>query len=376
MRDEELMARAAGLGVAVRRRTPPNPWVGCVVVRDGQVVGEGATAPPGGPHAEAQAIAAAGERARGATAYVTLEPCAHQGRTPPCAEALIEAGVARVVVAVTDPDDDVAGRGIRILRDAGLDVDVGVGATEAARSLAPYLHHRRTGRAYCLVKTATSLDGRVATADGASRWITGDAARADAHRLRAESQAIVVGSGTALVDRPTLTVRLPAAEPDPPPTRPPLRVALDARGRVPADGPLFDVAALGPTLVITTDAAPPEAIDAWCAAGAKVEVLDTGPNGGVDLHATLAFLGREGVLQAIVEGGPTLHGALLDAGLVDHVVAYVAGTVLGPGGRPVIDGSTPATLADAPRFDLLDARIFGDDIRLDYAVGERRTEVG
>jgi diaminohydroxyphosphoribosylaminopyrimidine deaminase/5-amino-6-(5-phosphoribosylamino)uracil reductase len=359
---ERAMGRALELADAVRRTTAPNPWVGCVLVRDGEVVGEGSTAAPGGPHAEVSAVAAAGNRARGATAVVTLEPCSHTGRTGPCSDVLLDAGVARVVVALEDPDPQVRGAGIARLRDRGLAVDVGVGATEAEQSLAPYLHHRRTGRAYCVVKTATSIDGRTAAADGSSRWITGPEARADAHELRADSQAVVVGSGTALADRPTLTPRdvtVPVA-------RPPLRVLLDARGRVPASGPLFDPA-LAPTLVLTTDAAPATIVDAWCAAGAKVESLPAGPGGaGVDLSAALALLGGHGVLQAMVEGGATVHGALVRAGLVDRVVAYVAPTVLGSGGRPMLAGDGPAGVGDAPRWRLLSARRLGDDVRVEY----------
>jgi len=357
------MVQAAALAARVRRRTAPNPWVGAVLVRDGVVVGEGATEPPGGRHAEVQALARAGARARGATAYLTLEPCAHHGRTPPCADALVAAGVARVVVATEDPDPRVAGEGVARLRSAGIVVEVGIAADLVTAQLAPYLHHRRTGRAYCLLKTATSLDGRVAAADGSSRWITGTAARADAHDLRADSQAVVIGSGTALADRPSLTARPVGADPAAPA---PLRVLLDARGRVPASGPLFDPA-LAPTLVLTSDAAPVAIVDAWRAAGAKVELVPAGPTGGVDLGAVLHLLGAEGVLQAMFEGGPAVHGALLTAGLADHLVAYVAGAALGPAGRPAFDAPFPRALGDVPRLALLDARLLGDDVRLDYA---------
>ncbi|MEX2254532.1 MAG: bifunctional diaminohydroxyphosphoribosylaminopyrimidine deaminase/5-amino-6-(5-phosphoribosylamino)uracil reductase RibD [Acidimicrobiia bacterium] len=369
--DVELMARAVALGAGVRYRTPPNPWVGSVVVADGRIVGEGATEPPGGRHAEVLALATAGDRARGATVYATLEPCPHHGRTSPCAEALIEAGVERVVVAVADPDPRVAGRGIERLRAAGITVDVGVGADAVVDDLAPYLHHRSTGRAFCLMKSAMSLDGRVTAAAGASRWITGEQARAAAHGLRADSQAVVVGSGTALADEPALTVRLAGGAMEPPhdPPRQPVRVLLDARGRVPASGPLFDPA-LAPTLVVTTDAAPATATDGWRSAGAKVEVLDPSAAGGVDLPAVLELLGREGVLQAMFEGGPTVHGALLSQDLPDRIVAYLANTVLGPGGRPAFDGGLPAALGDAPRLRLRSARPLGDDVRLEYA--ERR----
>ena len=206
--DEELMATAGDLAEHARFATPPNPWVGCVIVRDGEIVGRGATeAYPGGLHAEAAALLDAGYRARGATAYVTLEPCNHHGSTPPCTEALIDAGVARTVIALEDPDPRVRGTGIARLRAAGIEVVEGVGTDVVARSLAPYLHQRATGRAFALLKTAMSLDGRTAAADGSSQWITGVEARADVQRLRAESQAIVVGPGTARADLPRLTVR-------------------------------------------------------------------------------------------------------------------------------------------------------------------------
>ncbi|MGH9005989.1 MAG: bifunctional diaminohydroxyphosphoribosylaminopyrimidine deaminase/5-amino-6-(5-phosphoribosylamino)uracil reductase RibD, partial [Acidimicrobiia bacterium] len=293
--DEAAMAEAVALGERGRLTAAPNPWVGCVIVgSDGQIVGRGFHARAGEPHAEVHALREVGERSRGGTAYVTLEPCAHQGRTPPCAPALVEAGLSRVVVAVLDPDDRVAGRGIEILRAAGITVEVGVGADAGARSLAPYLHHRRTGRPLCLLKTAASIDGRTAAADGTSQWITGPEARADAHRLRAGSGAVVIGAGTALADRPTLTFRNLEFEDGLPPPQP-LRVLLDAAGRVPAAGPLFDPS-LAPTLVITTPVADPEAKRAWKEAGAEVEeVLFAG---GVDLAAALEVLGRRGVLQA------------------------------------------------------------------------------
>lgn len=362
-RDEELMATAVDLAARARYRSAPNPWVGCVLTQAGAIVGAGATEPPGGPHAEIVALHAAGDAARGATAYVTLEPCAHHGRTPPCAEALIAAGVRRVVVGIEDPDPRVAGTGIARLRAAGIEVEVGVGAPAVAAQLAPYLHHRRTGRAFCVCKWAASIDGRTAAADGSSRWITGPAARADAHRLRAESQAVVVGSGTALADRPQLTVRL--AEPRGPAA--PWRVLLDARGRVPADPPLFDPT-LAPTLVITTEAAPPPVVDAWRAAGAKVEVVGPGAHGqGVDLAAMLALLGSHGVLQACVEGGATLHGALRAAGLVDRLVVYVGATLLGDRGRAALEWPGPPGIAAAPRFVLQGVTRLDDDVRLDYA---------
>jgi diaminohydroxyphosphoribosylaminopyrimidine deaminase/5-amino-6-(5-phosphoribosylamino)uracil reductase len=355
------MRRAVELARGARRHTAPWPAVGAVVARDGEIVGEGATGPfPVGPHAEVAALRAAGDRARGATVYCTLEPCDHHGNTPPCTRALVDAGVGRVVVAVDDPDPRVAGRGYARLAQAGVEVVTGVGTAGAARDLAPYLHHRRTGHAFVTAKVASSLDGRVAAADGTSRWITAEPARADAHELRADAQAVVVGAGTALADRPALTVRGVAT----PPARPPRRVVLDARGRVPADGPLFDTA-LAPTLVVTTGAAPPAATDAWRAAGADVETVPAAP-GGVDLAATFALLGRDGVLHALVEGGGTLLGAVVAGGHARRVVAYVAPTLLGTRGRPAFATDGPDTIADATRLCLTGVTRFGPDVRLDY----------
>lgn len=367
--DAGLMARAVALGERGRRGAPPNPWVGCVLVRDGTVVGEGYHVGPGEAHAEAAALQAADDRARGATAYVTLEPCAHVGRTPPCADALIDAGVERVVVALEDPDPKVRGRGLARLREAGVRVDAGVGAHLAARSLAPYLHHRRTGRASCLAKVAMTLDGRIAAADGSSKWITGEAARQDAHELRAECQAIVIGSGTALADQPALSVRGVA---DAPTT--PLRVLLDARGRVPPGGPLFD-AALAPTLVLTSDTAPSDRIDAWRAAGAKVEVVTRADGGtGVDLRAVLALLGAEGVLQAMFEGGARVHGSLHAGGLADRLVVYVAPFLLGTAAKSAFEWHGPPDLAAAERFELERSTPLGEDLRLDLRRAQRGQE--
>jgi diaminohydroxyphosphoribosylaminopyrimidine deaminase/5-amino-6-(5-phosphoribosylamino)uracil reductase len=367
VRDDDLMLRAIAIARGARRHTAPWPAVGCVLAHSGEVVGEGATGPfPTGPHAEVAALRAAGERARGATAYCTLEPCDHHGNTPPCTDALIEAGVSRVVVAVGDPDEKVAGRGYARLRAANIDVQAGVGLhsdvrREAERDLAAYLHHRRTGRAFVVAKVALSLDGRVAAADGSSQWITAGAARADVHELRADSQAIVVGAGTALADRPALTVRGVQAAP----ARPPLRVLLDGRGRVPADGPLFDPD-LGPTLVVTTEAARAAAVDAWRAAGAKVEVVGPGADGlGVDLEATFAVLGREDVLQALVEGGAELLGAIAEGNHAQRVVAYVAPLLLGVDGVPGFAFPGPRTLGAAPRWDLVDVTRVGADVRLE-----------
>jgi len=361
-RDDELMARAIEVAHGARRHTAPRPSVGCVIEREGVVVGEGATGvSPEGVHTEAAALAEAGDRARGATVYTTLEPCDHHGATPPCTEALIDAGVARVVVALDDPDERVAGRGYARLRAAGIAVDAVVRSEEAARDLAPYLHHRRTGRAFVTAKVALSLDGRVAAADGSSKWITSDEARADAHELRADVGAIVVGAGTANTDHPALTVR----GVDPMPSRPPLRVVLDGRGSVAPAAPLFDTA-LAPTLVITTDLAPASATDAWTASGAKVETVARASDGnGVDLHAVTRLLGEHGVLHALVEGGATLLGAVVRERIAQRLVAYVAPTLLGTRGLPGFAFDGPPDIASASRMQLTNVTRLGPDVRLD-----------
>ena len=320
------MARAVALAHGVRTATSPNPWVGCVIVdASGQAVGEGATAPPGGPHAEVAALAQAGERARGATVYVTLEPCPHQGRTPPCTDALVRAGVARVVAAVGDPDSRVAGAGFRALEAGGVAVAKGLLAGEVEDQLRPYLVHRSTGRPYVVLKLAATLDGRTAAPDGSSRWITGPEARGDVHRLRAESDAVLVGARTVRRDDPELRVRGDGATE---PERQPLRVVL---GHMPPG------ARARPALEL-----------------------------GGDLGAVLDELGRRGVMQLLVEGGAHVAHAFHTQGLVDRYVWYLAPAFLGgDDGLPVFAGPGAATMATAWRGRLVSVSRFGDDVRLD-----------
>ncbi len=337
MDDVELMRRAMAQAAAVRSSTAPNPWVGCVVVPvapdpdsgAGSVAGpvfEGATAPPGGPHAEIAALAAAGEAARGATIYVTLEPCAHQGRTPPCTEAIIEAGVSRVVIGVEDPDPLVAGRGVAALREAGLGVTVGVAAGEVAEQLAPYLKHRTTGQPWVVLKLAASLDARTAAPDGTSRWITGEAARRDAHLLRARSDAVLVGAGTVRSDDPELTVRLDDGIDHPQP----LRVVL---GRAPVD------ARVQPALELAGD-----------------------------LDDVLAELGRRGVIQLLVEGGASVAHEFHAAGLVDRYVLYLAPVFFGgDDGRPIFAGPGAGTIGDVWKGRLVSVERLGEDLRVEVA---------
>jgi diaminohydroxyphosphoribosylaminopyrimidine deaminase / 5-amino-6-(5-phosphoribosylamino)uracil reductase len=329
--DERHMRSAVAAAATVRLATSPNPWVGAVVVAADRVVGVGATSPPGGPHAEVHALAAAGASARGATLYVTLEPCAHHGRTPPCVDAVLAAGVGRVVVGVADPDPSVAGRGIERLRAAGVEVVVGVGAVAVAAQLAPYLHHRRSGRPLVVLKLAATLDGRVAAPDGSSRWITGPAARADVHRLRAESDAILVGAGTVRADDPSLTVRdfSPAFAPPKDRSLDPLRVVLGETG---------PDARVHPSL-------------AW-----------DGP-----LEGLLDELGRRGVLQLLVEGGAGVAGDVHRAGLVDRYVVYLAPTLLGgDDGLGLFRGPGVPTMAEAVRGRFASVTHLGDDLRLEF----------
>jgi diaminohydroxyphosphoribosylaminopyrimidine deaminase / 5-amino-6-(5-phosphoribosylamino)uracil reductase len=357
--DEAWMARAVALAEGGRGATSPNPMVGAVLVRDGRVVGEGFHQAAGRAHAEAAALAAAGADAAGATCYVTLEPCAHHGRTPPCADALVAAGVARVVAAMADPDPRVDGAGLARLRAAGVEVVTGVGAEAATEQNAAYLTHRRLGRPRVTLKAAASLDGKVAAPDGTSQWITGPAARADGHRLRAEADAVLVGAGTALADDPRLTVRLPGHA-----GRQPLRVLADASGRVGPGGHLFDGEA--PTLVATTPAAPAAAVDAWKAAGAEVLICKQDPGGqGVDLPDLTRGLAARGVLELLVEGGPRLQASLWAAGLADRLVWYLAPLAIGGAGAPgLLGGAGAATLADARRLRLASVDRLGDDLRL------------
>jgi diaminohydroxyphosphoribosylaminopyrimidine deaminase/5-amino-6-(5-phosphoribosylamino)uracil reductase len=321
--DEAKMAEALAAAATVRARTSPNPWVGAVLVTPDGVSFTGATEPPGGRHAEIVAIdaaAAAGETA-GATLYVTLEPCSFSGRTGPCTEAIISAGIARVVGGIEDPDRNVAGRGFARLRDAGITVDVGAASDDIRRQLAPYIKHRSTGRPWVVLKLAASLDGRTAAPDGTSKWITGPEARADAHRLRAESDAVIVGAGTVTADDPSLTVR-------------------DAEGKDP--------------LRVVLGAAPPKAKVHPCVEldGSLEDVLDE--------------LGRRGVVQAMVEGGATVAGEFHRRGLVDRYVLYLAPALFGgDDARPLLAGHSASTIADIWRGHITSVDRLGDDLRIE-----------
>jgi diaminohydroxyphosphoribosylaminopyrimidine deaminase / 5-amino-6-(5-phosphoribosylamino)uracil reductase len=364
-----FMKRALELAERGWGRVSPNPMVGAVLVRGGSIVGEGWHEGPGSRHAEVMALDAAGEAARGATVFVTLEPCDHTGRTGPCTAALARAGVRRVVAAAGDPNPVVGGRGYTQLRASGIEVETGILEAEAHALNRAFERHVVTGLPSVTLKMASSLDGKAAAADGSSRWITGPAARSDVQRLRAWADAVVVGAGTALADDPSLTVR----EQQWTQTRPPLRVVVDAAGRVPPSGRLFDGAA--PTLVATTDLTPEPRVRSWTEAGAEVLALDRGP-GGVSLPALARALGKRDVQAVLVEGGPTLAWSFVEAALVDRIVVYLAPVLLGGATAPgVLMGTGFTPVGEALGVEVTSVERMGDDWKVEADVyGDRRRE--
>jgi len=340
----------------------PNPAVGCVLVKDRHVVGRGWTQPGGRPHGETEALDRAGPLAAGATAYVTLEPCAHHGETPPCAEALAAAGVARCVVAMQDPDPRVSGAGLAHLRGAGLDVAVGTLAEEAAEVNAGFLMRVETGRPLVTLKLAASLDGRIATGGGESRWITGEPARAYAHLLRVQHDAVLVGSGTAMSDNPRLDVRLPGLA-----ARSPLRIVLDGRLRVPLNHDLVARAKAQPTLLLTGAGQPEGELATLERAGVEVATVGQDGDGRLSLVAVLALLGQRGLTRLLVEGGGELAAGLFGADLVDRMVWFHAPGVIGGDGVAAVGGYTLARLADMTRFRRLSTARLGEDLVETYA---------
>lgn len=348
------MAHALRLAERGLYTTQPNPRVGCVIAHGEEVVGTGFHQRAGEPHAEVYALREAGERARGATAYVTLEPCAHHGRTPPCADALVAAGVKRVVIASEDPFPQVDGRGMSLLRAAGVTVDAGL-MREAARGLnVGFFSRIERGRPWVRVKLAMSLDGRTALASGESKWITGEAARADVQRWRARSSAILSGSGTVLADDPRLTVRLPEGEA----FAPPLRVILDRQLRTPAGSHVLDGSV--PTLLL--HGATASGVDERFARVERIALA--APGDALDLHAMLALLAGRGCNEVHVEAGPTLCGALFAAGLADELLLYVAPLLLGDAARPLLQLPTLGDMARRWQLRVVDQRQLGMDWRL------------
>lgn len=354
MNDAVHMAHALRLGRRGLGRVWPNPAVGCVIVRDGRVVGRGWTQDGGRPHAETVALAQAGAGARGATAYVSLEPCAHHGRTPPCAEALVAAGVSRVVTALEDPDPRVAGRGHAILRDAGIEVVTGIGADEARRDQAGFLSRVLKQRPMVTLKLATTLDGRIATASGESRWITGAEARRAVHAMRLSHDAVLVGGGTARADDPRLTVRGIGTD------RQPVRVIAARKLDLPSDGALADSVADGPLWLLHGSEAREDRVADWTERGATCIPVPVA-GGYLDAGRILRGLGDRGVTRVFCEGGGSLAASLLQGGLVDRLVTFSAGRVLGAEGQPAVAALGIESLATAPRFALAEVRRLGAD---------------
>jgi diaminohydroxyphosphoribosylaminopyrimidine deaminase / 5-amino-6-(5-phosphoribosylamino)uracil reductase len=360
------MRRALELAERGWGRTSPNPMVGAVVVSEDGDVWEGWHEGPGEPHAEIMALSAAGDRARDATIFCTLEPCDHTGRTGPCTQALIEAGISRVVFARRDPNPVVSGRGLTTLRDGGVDVVAGPYELEARRLNEAYERHVVSGLPFVILKMAASLDGKTATSAGESQWITGEPARADVQRLRAWSDAIVVGANTVLADDPALTVRDHSYSA----ARPPLRVIVDANGRVPPSARVFDDAA--PTLVATTETAPRDRLAEWARAGADVAVLGA-DRGLVSLAELVEALGKHDVQGMLVEGGAALAASFVAQDLVDKIVLYMAPILIGGSEAPgVLTGEGFAAIEDARRLEPLSLEMVGSDLRVEAYVHRDR----
>jgi diaminohydroxyphosphoribosylaminopyrimidine deaminase/5-amino-6-(5-phosphoribosylamino)uracil reductase len=356
--DAAHLARAIELAEGGRGATSPNPLVGAVVVRDGRVLGEGFHTALGAPHAEREALAAAGDDGRGATLYVSLEPCCHEGRTPPCTDAILEAGVRRVVVASDDPTEKASGRGLGILRDEGVEVVVAGGELAARARLLnqPFRKHARTARPFVLFKSAMTLDGKVATRTGDSRWISGEDSRALAHRWRAECDAVAVGIGTALADDPQLTARVEGIR------RQPRRIVFDSEARLPLDSQLIRGARQVPVTVVVSRAARRLATDALEAAGAEILVA-TGENEPARVRSALRQLGADGITSILLEGGPHLAGAFLDAGEVDEIRLFIAPVVVGGStARDPLEGEGVERIAAATRALTLECSPVGGDV--------------
>ena len=351
-----------GSALALARRglglTWPNPSVGCVIVdAGGRVVGRGVTAPGGRPHAEPQALAQAGAAARGGTAYVTLEPCAHVGATPSCATTLGEGGVARCVIALEDPDPRTAGKGAARLREAGVTVEMGLRAAEAEEATLGFLTRARVGRPAFLLKSAMTIDGRIATRTGESKWITGEPARAFGYLLRAQCDAILVGIGTAIADDPMLDVRLAGLE-----DRRPVRLVADARLRLPLTSKLARSAARQPLWILTRQNVDADRAAGFRSIGAEVIGVPTLASGELDLGAAAQELGRRGLTRVLVEGGGRIAAALLREALIDRLYAFRAGRAIGGDGLPAVASMGLDLLAGAPHFQLSAVRRLGEDV--------------
>ncbi len=363
--DAKWMAQALALAERGRGKVEPNPMVGCVIVKAGKLIGKGYHRRFGGPHAEPNALADAGAKAKGATVYVNLEPCAHYGKTPPCVDALIKAEVAKVVFAVRDPNPPTNGKGARKLRRAGIEVVERVLAEEAAELNAAFLKWITAGRPLVTLKWAMSLDGKIATRTGDSKWITGEAARRYAHKLRAWNQAILVGVGTVLQDDPLLTCRIPGG-------RDPIRIVLDSKLRTPLDSQLVQTAGDAPVIIATLRSAAKTKRQKLVQAG--VEVINVrSKRKRIDLASLLDALGRRGISTLLVEGGSEVHGAFADAGLVDRVAAFVAPKLIGGAdAKPAVAGLGAKLVADGLGLRSVSQKRLGDDLLIEAVRSESR----
>jgi diaminohydroxyphosphoribosylaminopyrimidine deaminase/5-amino-6-(5-phosphoribosylamino)uracil reductase len=348
------------LRLAERGYTPPNPRVGCVIVKDGALVGEGFHPYAGAPHAEVFALQAAGERARGATAYVTLEPCAHHGRTPPCVLALIDSGVSRVVAAVQDPNPKVAGGGFAILRKAGVQVQVGLLEQQAHEVDAPFFFYQQTGRPYVSLKAAMTLDGKIATSTGDSKWITGEKARALVHRIRAQYSAILCGVGTVLADDPLLTARFKGAP------RQPTRIILDRRLRTPPSAKVVQTASEIPTIIVAGHDHDSDQAKIMQSCGVEILSVTTDINGQIPLSELLAEMGRREMVSILVEGGGRTHATFLQQKQVQHLYWFVAPRLAGGRDAPSpIEGDGVERMADAVQLENVKTRKIGNDLLIE-----------
>jgi diaminohydroxyphosphoribosylaminopyrimidine deaminase / 5-amino-6-(5-phosphoribosylamino)uracil reductase len=359
---EDLSHMRAALALARRGlgTTWPNPSVGCVIVKDGRVVGRGTTAPGGRPHAEPIALIMAGEHAKGATVYVTLEPCCHWGRSPPCTDALIAAGISRIVVAATDPDPRVNGEGLAKLRAAGIAVETGLLENEALETLIGFCHHITLGRPMVTLKLASTLDGRIATRAGESQWITGTPARRLAHAMRGRHDAVMVGVGTVLADNPDLTCRIPGFR-----STPNVRVIADSHLRTPLTSRLLMTAGDIPTWFLIREGTNLAREDAFLDIGAKL-IKIPGSTAGVDMNAAMTALNAAGLTRILVEGGGQLAAALLRADLVDRIAWFHAPSVMGGDGWPAVQAFGTETLARMPRFGRDCITAIGDDMLSEF----------
>ncbi|MGI5871434.1 MAG: bifunctional diaminohydroxyphosphoribosylaminopyrimidine deaminase/5-amino-6-(5-phosphoribosylamino)uracil reductase RibD [Bacillota bacterium] len=368
--DQTFMQRALALAAKARGWTAPNPMVGAVVVKNGRIIGEGYHHRAGEPHAEIHALNQAGENARGATLYVTLEPCCHQGKTPPCTRRIIQEGLARVVVAMEDPNPLVAGKGLTQLRQAGIIVETGLLQQEAAKLNEVFIKYITTKQPFVVLKTAITLDGKIAAVSGDSRWITGPAALRYVHRLRHYYDGVMTGIGTILKDDPQLTCRLPGG-----PYKNPVRIILDSRGRTPLTAKVLQGLAETPTIIVVTKAAPPSQMAALAKTGAKVLQVSPDASGRIDLKQLMTKLGALGISSVLLEGGGQVNASAVAAGIVDKYLVFIAPKIIGGATAPTfVTGTGIKMMEDAIRLSSPQIRRFGQDLLLEYYPAEDQGE--